>query len=224
MINLLVDGRQIEADQGASLLQVCLRNGVYIPHLCFMEGTSRPDASCRLCYVEIEGYPEPVTSCTVSITEGLRVRTDSERVRHLQRSALRLLLSAHDVDCKHCHANRACALQDMASFLKIGLIPTPLKSIPWNAEVDGSHPCIDLYPHRCVLCGKCIKVCRDSAEKPLFTLAGRGISTRIRHLPTEGDAAVDCRACKRCISVCPVGALQLRKTGSDYSQKSPQLA
>jgi bidirectional [NiFe] hydrogenase diaphorase subunit len=210
MIQMVVDGRQIEADQGQSLLQVCLRSGIYIPHLCYMEDAHQPDASCRLCFVEIEGYSAPVASCTVSITEGLSARTDTDRVRHLQRSALRLLLSAHDVDCKHCHVNRACALQNMAGFLNIGLKPNPLEPIPWSLEVDHSHPCIDLYPHRCVLCGKCIRVCRDSTGKPLLALAGRGINTRIRHLPAPFDEPVDCRTCGRCISVCPVGALQLR--------------
>ena len=210
MINLTVDGRQIEAHEGQSLLQVCLRSGIYVPHLCFMQDAPRPDASCRLCFVEIEGYPEPVTSCTVPIVEGLKARTDTERVRHLQRSALRLLLSAHDVDCRHCHVNRACALQEMAKFLNIRLKPSPLKPFPLIVEVDRSHPYIDHYPHRCVLCGKCIQVCRDATEKPLLTLAGRGFNTRIRHLHAGGDAGTDCRSCGRCISVCPVGALQLR--------------
>jgi len=213
MINLMVDGRPIEADPGAYLLQVCLRNGIYIPHLCFMEGAPQPEASCRLCFVEIEGYPEPVTSCTVPVAEGLRARTDTARVRQLQRSALRLLLSTHNVDCRNCHVNQACALQDMAAFLNIGLKPNPLKPIELSTAVDHSHPCIDLYPHRCVLCGQCIKVCRDSTGKPLLALTGRGINTRVRHLPSQGDAPVDCRSCRRCISVCPVGALQSR--GSD---------
>ncbi len=210
MVQLMVDGRQIEADQGEPLLQVCLRSGIYIPHLCFMEGAPRPDASCRLCFVEIEGYSEPVAACTVPITEGLSARTDTDRVRHLQRSALRLLFSAHDVDCKNCHVNRACALQDMASFLNIGLNPNPLKPIPWTAEVDRSHPCIDIYPNRCILCGKCIRACRDSTGKPLLTLAGRGINTRVHHFPSQVDAPADCPACGRCISVCPVGALRSR--------------
>jgi bidirectional [NiFe] hydrogenase diaphorase subunit len=210
MIELIVDGRPIQAKKGASVLQACLANGIYIPHLCFLEDDPEPDNACRLCFVEIEGLPEPVTSCTEATRDGLQVRTDGPRTRHLQQSALRLLLSNHPVDCKHCHANRACALQQIARFLKIGLKSDPLPSLARSAEADRSHPCIDLYPHRCVLCGKCIKVCRDVLGHSFLTMAGRGIDTVIRYYPVAGDADMDCDACSRCVAVCPVGALQPR--------------
>ena len=212
MINLIVDNREIEAVPGQSLLQVCLNNGIYIPHLCFMENDPEPDASCRLCFVEIDGAPAPVTACTLPATEGMNVRTDTPRVRRLQRSALRLLLSVHMVDCRHCHANRACALQDIAVFLNTGLKSKPLESMAQMCAVDRSHPFIDMYPHRCVLCGKCLKTCRDATGRPDLTLAGRGMQTRIRHFPADDVPPIDCTTCGRCIDICPVGALQFRAT------------
>jgi bidirectional [NiFe] hydrogenase diaphorase subunit len=208
MVELLVDDRSIQVNPGICVLQACLDNGIYIPHLCFLENDPEPEAACRLCFVEIEGYPEPVTACTTAATHGLRVRTDGPRTRHLQRSALRLLLSNHHVDCKPCHANRTCALQQMARFLGIGLKSASLDTVPRSTEVDHSHPHIDLYPFRCVLCGKCVRVCRDVHGHSLLTMTGRGISTAVRHYPAADDASVDCSACGRCISVCPVGALQ----------------
>jgi bidirectional [NiFe] hydrogenase diaphorase subunit len=212
VVELIVDGRPIQTKQGTSVLQACLANGIYIPHLCFLEDDPKPAAACRLCFVEIAEYPDPVTSCTLAATDGLQVRTDGPRTRHLQRSALRLFLSNHLVDCKPCHANRACALQQMARFLKIALKSNPLPIIPRSAEVDHSHPCIDLYPHRCVLCGKCIKVCRDALGHSLLTMARRGIHTAVRYYPVAGDADMDCGACRRCVAICPVGALQLKAT------------
>ena len=208
MVEINVDGRPILAKQGISVLQACLANGIYIPHLCFIADDPAPDAACRLCFVEIDGYPEPVTSCTLLATDGLQVRTDGPRTRDLQRSALRMLLSNHMVDCKACHANRACGLQQIARFLKVGLKSAPLPAIPRSSEVDHSHPCIDLYPHRCVLCGKCIKVCRNASGHSLLTMAGRGIDTAVRHYRANDATSDHCRSCGRCIAICPVGALQ----------------
>jgi NADH dehydrogenase/NADH:ubiquinone oxidoreductase subunit G len=211
MVGLIVDERHILAAEGQPLLQACLDHDIYIPHLCFLENDPEPQASCRVCFVQIHGSPAPVTACTVPVCEGMTVRTDTHQVRHLQRSALRLLLSAHHLDCKHCHANRACALQQTARFLKIGLTPKPLApvALPGEEQVDTRHPCIDLYPHRCVLCGKCIRVCRQTGP-PELTFSGRGINTRVRYYPYGGNAVAACAACARCVSVCPVGALQLR--------------
>lgn len=208
MVDIIVDGRRIQAEAGRPLLQVCLDNGIYIPHLCFFENSA--DASCRLCFVQIAGQPAPVTACTVPVSAGLSVQTDTAPVRRLQRSALRLLLSVHAIDCKNCHANRNCALQAIARFLKIGLTPKPLEPIALETlVVDTSHPCLDHFARRCVLCGRCIRACHDQGQAQL-TLAGRGITTRVGHFPGDAHAAVDCTGCARCVAACPVGALQLR--------------
>lgn len=204
-----VDGIDITARQGRNLLSVCLENGIYIPHLCFVEDDRRPAASCRLCFVEIQGVP--VAACTVKVCAGLQVWTGTPAVRRLQRCALRLLLSVHDIDCKHCHANRACELQNIARFLKIGLKADPLPQIARSVEVDTRHPCIDHYPHRCVLCGKCLRICRSRHAQPALGFAGRGIDTVIRHYPLAGETEHTCRQCRRCVEACPVGALILRQ-------------
>jgi len=208
MVKLLVDDQEITAPAGQSLLQACLQNNIYIPNLCFLESDAHPAASCRLCFVQIEGQQAPVTACTVPVDQGLRVKTDTAAVRRLQRSALRLLLSVHHVDCKHCHAHRACDLQKIAKVLKIGLKAKPLPTVPRPVEVDRSHPYIEYYPHRCVLCGKCIKVCRNRNHQSAFTFSGRGIDTRVSHYPLENDGMTDCADCDQCVSICPVGALQ----------------
>lgn len=210
-VDLMVDNQKLKAREGDNLLSVCLENKIYIPHLCHLAGEKAPAAGCRLCFVEIEGLAAPVTACTQSITAQMQVRTDTAAVRGLQRTALRLLLSAHPIDCKNCHANRVCGLQTIARFLKIGLRPNPLLPIERSTQVDTSHPLIDLYPHRCVLCGKCVRVCRRQQLHPQFSLSGRGMGTKIHHYPTHAAATTLCRDCRLCINVCPVGALQWRE-------------
>lgn len=212
MINLLVDKVNIATQPGRNLLSVCLENDIYVPHLCFLEDDDYPVASCRLCFVEIDGESGPVPACTITVAEGLRVTTDTEAVRRLQRSALRLLLSVHDVDCRHCHANHACALQEIAGFLGMGLKPKPLAHIERSKDVDTSHPSIDHYPQRCVLCGKCIRICKSLSlhGRPAFSFTARGIDTVIHHYPLHDGEKAQCLDCQRCIEICPVGALKLR--------------
>ncbi|MGD9364257.1 MAG: 2Fe-2S iron-sulfur cluster-binding protein [Desulfobacteraceae bacterium] len=213
MIDIIIDQKKYEVAEGRNLLAVCLENGIYIPNLCFLDDEESPEASCRMCFVEIEGTPSPVPACTICTTSGLKARTDTPAVRRLQRSALRLLLSTHDVDCKHCHANRACELQKIARFLQVGLKSKPLAQIERSVQVDTGHPWIDHYPHRCVLCGKCIRTCSSRHELPVFSFVGRGIDTVVRHYRISGVKALDCPACHRCVDICPVGALKLRVAG-----------
>jgi NADH dehydrogenase/NADH:ubiquinone oxidoreductase subunit G len=210
MIDIIIDQKKYKIAQGRNLLAICLENGIYIPHLCFLDDGEDPQASCRLCFVQIQGAPLPVPACTIRASCGLTVRTDTPAVRRLQRCALRLLLSTHHVDCKHCHANRACELQHIARFLQVGLNAKPMARIERSVQIHRDHPWIDHYPHRCVLCGKCIRTCNSRHELPALSFAGRGIDTVVRHYGSRGDTASHCPACQRCVDICPVGALKLR--------------
>ncbi|MEJ2657465.1 MAG: 2Fe-2S iron-sulfur cluster-binding protein [Desulfobacterales bacterium] len=209
MPKIQVDNREIEAPENTTVLQACLDNGIYIPNLCYLEGMEAPSASCRMCFVEVEGERQPVTSCTALVKENMVVKTDTETVRDLQRTALRLLLSVHDVDCKNCHANKNCALQNIAKFLKVGLKPKRLGRYLKEIEIDESHPFLIHYPNRCVLCGKCVHICKEKHDQPILTFAKRGFDTIISFLGVEDSFMLDCSACHACIDICPVGALAL---------------
>ena len=209
-----VDNRELRAQAGENLLHACLANGIFIPNLCFIAEQTQPHASCRLCFVEIEGLEQPVTACTQTVRSGLVVHTDTPRVRQLQRSGLRLLLSAHHVDCKNCPANKRCALQDMAQRLKIGLKPKDLDQWLKTPEVDSRHPHLDYYPNRCVLCAKCIYQCQEIGAAHALTFAKRGFDTVVSFFGGGNGSATDCQACRACVDICPVAALQLRNDPS----------
>ena len=210
MVTLLVDNIEIEAPEGASLLKACLDNGIYIPNLCYLPDLDHPPASCRLCMDQLEGHAQPVTSCTVRVREGMVVRTDTPVVRRLQRRALQLLLSVHRVDCAHCPANKRCALQRIAAFLKVGLKPKGLEPFLKTPEVDNSHPFLDYYPNRCVLCGRCIYVCRKSQGTSFLTFAKRGVHTIVSFYGENTGEAPPCPDCHACADSCPVGAITLK--------------
>ncbi|WP_373498686.1 2Fe-2S iron-sulfur cluster-binding protein [Desulfococcus sp.] len=210
MVKITVDNREIEAAEGMPLLEACLKNDIYIPNLCWIDGMKTPSASCRLCFVEIEGEKTPLPACTVPTRGGLVVRTDSPAVRELQRSGLALLLSVHHVDCRHCHANKKCALQRLARFLKVTLKPKHLDHVLKPVETDETHSCLVHFPNRCVLCGRCVHVCREVHGQPLISFAKRGFDTVIRFQIARNGSDADCESCGACAAACPVGALTTR--------------
>jgi bidirectional [NiFe] hydrogenase diaphorase subunit len=210
MVHIQVDGKEIAVEEGISLLKACLASGVFIPNLCYMEGFDPAPASCRLCLVEIRGVANPVTACTVPVQDGLVVQTDTPAVRRLQRTALRLLLSVHDVDCKNCHANRRCALQDLAKFLNVRLKPRRYGLHLKETHIDTRHPCLDYYPNRCVMCGRCVAVCRADHDRAALTFAKRGFATTVSFFGHAEASGSGCRQCQACVAVCPVGALALK--------------
>ncbi len=210
MVKLLVDNKEIEAEAGATLLHACLDNGIYIPNLCYIDGMDDPPASCRLCFVEIEGVEKPVTSCAVTVRDGMIVRTDAASARRLQRSALQLLLSVHDVDCKACPANKKCALQKVARFLKVGLKPKRLEQSLKEGAVREEHPLLDFHPNRCVLCGRCVYACQKRNGKPFLTFAKRGFDTIISFYGEKKLSEVSCKDDCACVEVCPVAAITLK--------------
>ena len=206
-VTITVDEKPLEVTAGSNLLHACLVSGIFIPNLCQLEGRAEPQASCRLCFVEVDGDDQPVAACTVNVTDRMIVRTDTPAVRQLQRTGLRLLLSVHHVDCKNCPANKQCVLQDLAKFLKVGLKPKTLEQHLKTPEVDDSHPHLSYYPNRCVLCGKCLPVCRSANGTARLAFAQRGFNTVISFYGGADATETACETCEACIDVCPVAAL-----------------
>lgn len=211
MIRLTVDGTEIEVKEGMNLLQACLENGIFIPHLCYLDGIEDPPASCRLCFVEIEGATAPVASCRTKPQDGMVVTTQSPSARHLQRAALQLLLSAHRVDCRNCPSNKQCALQQMAKLLGVPLKTKQLDCLASEAGTEFGHPVLDYDAGKCVLCGKCIFVCQQQQGHNLLTFARRGFNTVVGFMGSNDAAELPCPDCLACSTICPVSAIYPKK-------------
>jgi bidirectional [NiFe] hydrogenase diaphorase subunit len=217
MAKVIIDGTEINAREGENLLWTALDNGFYIPNLCALRDFSPSAASCRLCFVQIEGKQAPVTSCTESIKDGMIVHLNTPEVKRIRNTAFRLLLSNHVIDCAHCDKNRNCELQNISSNLGLKLKHDNLRKIPRDLPIDSSHPLFYYDPNKCILCGRCIRVCQRNGTG-ILDFAFRGISTMVSTFNGVPLAESNCNSCLKCVEVCPVGSLVIKsKTGKEKS-------
>ncbi len=213
-VSFTIDGRQVTASEGETVLWVALRNGICIPNLCALQEMPEPYAGCRLCFVEIKGQDRPVTACTEPVREGLVVDTRGERARSLARTALDLILASHPVDCARCARNRSCELQRIAAHLRVKLKSSRLRRCERELPVDDSSPIFAYDPNKCVLCGRCVWVCRDRLGIGVLGFAERGFQRVVTTFDGDPIAETRCRGCAACVEVCPVGSLVM-KSGAD---------
>ncbi len=205
-VTLSIDGKQIEARPGTKVLWAALDNGIYIPNLCAIRDV-QPFAACRLCFVDIEGKPDPVTACTETIAEGMRVYTNTSRVNRLRRTAFELLIASHTLNCKECGKNRHCELQKIAHYLRVKLKPQRFRQMPRSLPIDSTSPIFIFDPNKCVLCGKCVWVCNKHHAVGAINFIFRGFDTRIGTFGDDPIAQSSCDSCGECVAICPVGAL-----------------
>ena len=219
LLTITVDEQKITAPAGSFLLPVCLENDIYIPNLCFIDGMDDPPASCRLCFVEIAGEPDPVASCRCRITEGMVVKTDSPEILRLRQLAFRLLVSTNDGSCRTCIANRSCELQKIAKFIHHPLKTKRLRHIDRNyPELVDDHPFLVYEPKKCVLCGRCVHVCGEIEKGFKLDFAQRGMDTIVSFFGSNLDpASSDCETCLACAEVCPVGALSSKVKWTSFA-------
>jgi len=160
--------------------------------------------------VEVKGHKEPVTACTVEVSEGMVVNTRGEKALALARVGLDLLMASHALDCAHCKANGVCELQKIAKILKCSLKPKNLRLLLRVLPIDYSNPLFTYDPNKCVLCGRCVWECQKKREKALLGFAHRGFK---RVMITFGDEPIGkdrCLDCGECVKVCPTGALTFK--------------
>ncbi len=207
MVSLTIDGKKISAQEGEKLLWVALGNGIYIPHLCALQGNPESMAACRLCFVEVEGKEQPVTACTEMVSDGMVVNTRGIKALKLARTALELLMSPLPVDCAHCAKSGSCELQKIAHHLNIKLKSKRFRKLPRELPIDYSSPLFIYDPNKCVLCGRCVWVCREHLGIGVLGFAHRGFRRVVTTFADEPLGETRCQECGDCVRVCPTDAL-----------------
>jgi NADH-quinone oxidoreductase chain G len=201
MIELTINGKKISVSKGSTILKAAKDAGIYIPNLCY-DRRLRPYGGCRLCVVEVEGQRKLLAACSTPAENGMVVQTDTPNLRKARKTVLELLLIHHPLDCPVCDKAGECKLQDLA--YEYGSSESRFVGERKHAPEATDSPLIVRNPNRCILCGKCVRVCLDHQGVGAINLIGRGFKTKISPAFEE---TLDCEFCGQCIDACPVGAL-----------------
>jgi iron-only hydrogenase group A len=206
-ISLTIDGRTVNVKEGSTILQACQAAGVKVPSLCHLEGVSS-NASCGVCVVEVEGAKSLLRSCVQAATPGMVVCTNSARVQESRRTIVELLLANHPADCLSCLRNQSCELQALAELLgvKRSAFPRTKKQV----KADEAGPAVIRDNDKCILCGRCVAVCREVQGVSAIDFTGRGLRTRVAPFMDAALSSSVCVSCGQCTLVCPTGALTER--------------
>ncbi len=207
-IKFWIDEVQVEVERGTTVLEAARRVGIYIPTLCYLEGKNKLGA-CRICLVEIEPTGKLAASCILPASDGLKVRTNTEKVRKTRKFNLELLLSDHEVECPTCLRNDNCELRDLAE--KMGIRDIRFEGRKNSHSVDDSTPSIMRDPDKCILCRRCVSVCHDIQSVKAIVPAGRGFDTIIEPAYYNKLSDSPCVLCGQCAVVCPTGAITERE-------------
>ena len=203
-MKIIIDGKEIEAKEGQSVLEAALAANVFIPHLC-----SHPDleakGGCRLCSVEIEGSSGAVPACETMAKDGMRLRISGPEAEKVRKMAMELILATHPADCTGCPKYGRCELQSMYQYM--GVSPERWRKKSRSIANDDSNPLISHLFTRCVRCGRCIRACQDLRGVKVLDYIKTDAGVRAGIPGGKSLKEAGCRFCGACIEVCPTGSI-----------------
>ncbi len=202
MVNLTIDGKKITVKKNATIYEAAQEAGIHIPVLCYAKKLL-PYGACRVCLVEVEQMKgRLIPSCTTPVTEGMVVTTTSDEIQKVRKTVLEFLLVNHVVDCPVCDKGGECDLQDLTYEYEV--VKNRFEGVKFDLPRDEVNPLIERNMNRCVLCGKCVRVCDEIVAYGSYSFINRGFETKIA---TAFDRGLNCEFCGQCVSMCPVGAI-----------------
>jgi len=211
---LVIDGKNVSARAGQTILEVAGENGIDIPTLCHLDGLGDVGA-CRLCLVEIKGLNKLLPACVATVEEGMEVSTATDRLKKHRKTILELLFAERNHICSVCVANGHCELQALGQEQGLTHVRLPYRNP--DLPVDASHERFTADHNRCILCTRCVRVCAEIEGAHVWDVMGRGIDSMIISDLNEAWGSSSCTRCGKCVQVCPTGALfDKSKVGSDH--------
>ncbi len=207
-ISLKIDGKAVEASPGQTILEVARENGIHIPTLCYLKGTTNIGA-CRVCVVEVENSRSLVASCCMPVSRGMIVRTGTEKVIKARKLIVELLWSSGDHNCLQCEKNGNCELQDLVYELGI---EKPRFDIDCpKHKVEDNNAMIHRDLNKCILCGRCVRVCNEIQVHEVLDFSMRGSQAKVGPAFGQDYIGSNCVFCGSCVDACPVGALTFKQ-------------
>ena len=203
-VDININGEVLSVPDNITILEAAKMHGIKIPTLCHFPD-QRVKANCRVCVVEVEGNRNLVASCSTPVREGMKVRTNSARVRETVQTILELIFANHPQECLTCIRNANCELRQLAAEHGIREIKADM-STPL-LPLDNSTPSIVRDPNKCIKCGRCAEVCHHVQTTGILYSHYRGINGSITPEYGKTLAEVACVLCGQCVAVCPVGAI-----------------
>jgi iron-only hydrogenase group A len=206
-VTLTIDGKSVEVDAGTTILQAAGKIGIKIPTLCAWTEIGHTPGACRVCMTEVQGQRSLIASCVFPVSEGMVVKTNTQRVRLARKMVVELLLSNHPAECNYCVRNGSCELQKVAEAVGLKRLRFDIPEFPEEGTIDRSSPSIVRDNRKCIHCHRCITVCESVQTVSVLTPSFRG--SKVRVVPSFDLPLVEtnCIACGQCIMACPVGAL-----------------
>ncbi|MFM7624948.1 MAG: molybdopterin-dependent oxidoreductase, partial [Gammaproteobacteria bacterium] len=206
-VTIEIDGMPVQVPAGTSVMRAAAEAGVSIPKLCATD-TLEAFGSCRLCLVEIEGRNGTPASCTTPVAEGMKVHTQTGKLKSLRRGVMELYISDHPLDCLTCSANGDCELQDMAGAVGLREVRYGYDGANHlDAKKDETNPYFTFDPSKCIVCSRCVRACDEVQGTLALTISGRGFESKVAASVDEKFIDSECVSCGACVKACPTATL-----------------